>query len=67
LMIVPNNYEKGLRVFDDGGSRLVSPYNRNLSILGSRLNGIEPEGGTYIGQSLLDAVNSGECSRLKGI
>ncbi|GBC63064.1 hypothetical protein DENIS_4053 [Desulfonema ishimotonii] len=57
LMVVPGSYDKGLRVFDTNGSRLVSPYNTNLGTLRSRLSDINPSGGTYIGQSLEDVAN----------
>jgi hypothetical protein len=57
LMLVPGSYEKGLRVFGDSGSHLVSEYSHSLSSLQSQLKYIQPGGGTYIGQSLLDATN----------
>jgi hypothetical protein len=56
LLIVPGSYEVGLRVFDGGGSRLVSPYSQDLNGLRRALSGIRPESGTYIGQSLKDAA-----------
>jgi hypothetical protein len=57
LMLVPNSYDIGLRVFDLNGSRLLSPYQHDLKPLRNTLTDIEPIGGTYIGPSLLDAVN----------
>lgn len=56
LILVPGSYEKGLRVFDDSGSRLVSPYHHSLLPLQSELKFIKPGGGTYIGDSLEDAA-----------
>lgn len=59
LLLVPDTYESGLRVFDEmiSGSRLVSPYSHDLTPLHSVLSDIQPGGATYIGQSLLDAAN----------
>jgi hypothetical protein len=58
LLLVPDTYESGLRVFDEmkSGSRLVSPYSHDLTPLHQVLSDIQPGGATYIGQSLLDAV-----------
>lgn len=58
LAIVPTAYESGLRVFDEptAASRLVSPYSRDLEPLRRALQDIQPESGTYIGQSLLDVA-----------
>lgn len=55
LQLIPASYEVGLRVYTDGGSRLVAPYRKGLAQLQVALNSIAPQGGTYIGQSLLDA------------
>lgn len=57
LRLIPFSYEKGLRVFDTGGSFLISPYRQDLSELYSRLKPIEPGGNTYIGKSLSDAAD----------
>lgn len=58
LLLLPGTYETGLRVFDEGvhGSRLISPYNYDLDPLHRELQGVYPSTGTYIGQSILDAV-----------
>ncbi len=56
LLILPGSYESGLRVFNDGGSRLVSDYSQDLRPLQNALNTIHPSTGTYIGQSLRDAA-----------
>jgi hypothetical protein len=59
LMLVPDIYASGLRVFDDAAerSRLVTPYSQDLTPLRRVLSDIEPEGGTYIGPSLLDIAD----------
>ncbi len=56
LQLIPASYEVGLRVYTDGGSRLVAPYGKGLTQIQGALHAIAPQGGTYIGQSLLDAA-----------
>ncbi len=56
LLMLPGSYESGLRVFDDGGSRLVSRYDYDLQPLQDALDTIYPSTGTFIGQSLQDAA-----------
>jgi hypothetical protein len=60
LLVLPGAYETGLRVFDasTNGSRLISPYSADLDPLYQALQGVSPStGATYIGQSILDAVD----------
>lgn len=57
LMLLPGWNEVGLRVFaEEGGSRLIVPYARDLSGLRIALAGLQPSTGTYIGESLVDAA-----------
>ncbi|MBD3307851.1 VWA domain-containing protein, partial [candidate division KSB3 bacterium] len=56
LGLIPGSYDVGLRVFDGNGTRLISPYSRDLDPLYRALNGVTPDQGTYIGQGLLDTA-----------
>ncbi len=56
LVLMASSHEIGLRVFGDGGSKLLVPYQRNLDALHTALAAVNPQAGIYIGQSLLDAA-----------
>jgi hypothetical protein len=57
LIMLSSSHEIGLRVFAENGSKLLVPYEDNLDELRSDLTYITPHGKTFIGDSLLDAVD----------
>ena len=57
LQLALSSHEIGLRVFHNGGSLLVAPYQHDLDNLKMQLALIRPDEGTFIGQSLLDTAD----------